>query len=59
MKKAMERQIFLMSFMRSRDFFEALSELPHALLFRQVCSFLNFSGGRNKLCAGEKIIGRV
>ena len=50
---------FLMSFMRSRDFFEVLSELPNALLFHQICSFLHFSGGRNMLCTGEKIIGRV
>ena len=39
--------------------FTLLSELPHALVFRQICSFLNFFGGRNMLCADEKIIGRV
>ena len=58
-EKAIEGQIFLMSFIQSRDFFEALSELPDALLLRQIYSFLNFFGRQNMLCAGEQIIGRV
>ena len=51
-KKAIQRQISLVPYVQSRDFFEAHSELLDALLFRQMC-FLFLGLVKYALCGCE------